>query len=105
LIKDRRILPKGRQRQRTTDATDSYKNTGQRVRPATTSSPFIHIRPKPNVFLPNMAIQFTSWGAARQVTGSMHLLRFSDGFTVLVDADCLISGEVFHSLASTSHSQ
>ncbi len=85
LIKDRRILPKGPQRQRTTDATDSYKNTGQRVRPASTSDPFIHIRPETIVFLPNMAIQFTSWGAARQVTGSMHLLRFSDGFTVLVD--------------------
>ncbi|MGA1330866.1 MAG: MBL fold metallo-hydrolase RNA specificity domain-containing protein [Bacteroidia bacterium] len=32
-----------------------------------------------------MAIQFTSWGAARQVTGSMHLLELQDGFRILVD--------------------
>jgi metallo-beta-lactamase family protein len=32
-----------------------------------------------------MPIQFTSWGAARQVTGSMHLLELGDGFRILVD--------------------
>lgn len=32
-----------------------------------------------------MPIALTSWGAAQQVTGSMHLLELSDGFRILVD--------------------
>jgi len=32
-----------------------------------------------------MPITLTSWGAAQQVTGSMHLLELSDGFRILID--------------------
>lgn len=39
----------------------------------------------PQVSLRPMPIALTSWGAAQQVTGSMHLLELSDGFKILVD--------------------
>ncbi|MEL6535316.1 MAG: MBL fold metallo-hydrolase [Bacteroidota bacterium] len=33
----------------------------------------------------NPQVSLTIWGAAQQVTGSMHMLRWPDGYTVLVD--------------------
>ena len=30
-------------------------------------------------------MKFTSWGAAEQVTGSMHLIELQDGYRVLID--------------------
>ena len=30
-------------------------------------------------------MNFTSWGAAEQVTGSMHLIELQDGYRVLID--------------------
>ena len=30
-------------------------------------------------------MKYTCWGAAKQVTGSMHLLKLENGYTILID--------------------